>query len=455
MKTIFRYANVGILVAAIMAIGAVAGFAQDPPQNPCEDAAGITALDAKIREYLPKKAIEDRKVTIESSKQFIEKYGACEPNKEFTDYLKLQIPTMENALKKAIEAKEKADLLKRFDDSLTAKKWDDVYVSGKEILAKYPDEFRTVEIVLSSVGGEEAFKNNFKYSDDTLRYSKQSIADLEAGKSFTVGDKARYGLGAFEYPSKDDAIGWLNLYIGYVTQVGQKNKPGALSYLYKASQAGSSSNKNPIPYELIGSYYFDELNKVVEQIQAKAKEQKDTDPPDVIQKKVDEIKALVAMSNGINERAMDAFARASTLGKDAVYKAKMRKNVDDAYKLRFEKTTGVDAWITASIAKPFPDPKSPIAPISDPEPVKTTGEAGTGVGAANGSGIGNANGSGIGSANGTGVGGVKATSATPATKPATTPAKPATTKPTAPAPIKPATKPQAMVKKPVAKKKVI
>src|SRR6185295_4370029 len=102
-----------------------------------------------------------------------------------------------------------------------------------------------------------------------------------------------------------------------------------------------------------------------------SKDQKDSDPVDVAQKKVDDIKALVAMSNGTAERAMDAFARAYTFSTAAAYKAKMKKNVEDAYNVRFGKKEPVDSWISSAVAKPFVNTPTPIQPISDPEPAKT------------------------------------------------------------------------------------
>ena len=452
MKTIFRYANVGLLVAAIMAITAVAGMAQ----NPCEDAEGIGALDAKFRAQYALTDLDGRKSAIDTGKQFLEKYGSCgESTKDLTEYLKTQIPKMEESFKKAVLADIEKKLVARFNTALATSNWDEVYPSGKELIANYGDKYRDVELALATIGYDESYNNkNFKYNDDTVKFAKTSIADLEGGKTFS----ANYGIPKnFVYKSKDNALGWMNLTIGYIYQVPQKNKKDALPYLYKATQIASETAKNPIPYELIGGYYFDELNKLVEQIKTAEGLQNAADTPEVAQKKVDDIKALVAMANGTSERAMDAYSRALTyaLPTAAPYKAKMKKNVEDAYKLRFGKVDGVDAWIASVAAKPFPNPLMPIAPISDPEPVRT-GEAGTsagtpsggGMGAANGSGIGKANGTGAGAANGSGVGGAK---------PATTTTKPATTTPAKPAgPIKPpaAAKPSAMVKKPVVKKKV-
>ncbi|MFT3744299.1 MAG: hypothetical protein QM785_08385 [Pyrinomonadaceae bacterium] len=430
MKTIFRYTNVAVLTAMIFAAGALGTWAQDA----CGDAAGQTASYDNFLEKFKVKTIEGRKAFIEAAKQFMDKYGACDSAKENAAYFKAQIPKWEDAVKKMEEEARKTALVTRFDNALKAKNWDEVYPAGKDILAAYPEDFRVVEIVLAAVGGEEAFKANFKYNDDALRYAKASIADLEANKAFKVGDKERFGLSLanaynFEFANRADAIAWMNLYAGYIVGAGQKNKAAAAPYLYKASQASASdAAKNPVSFELIGNYYFEELNKVVEQIQAKIKDQKDTDAADVAAKKVEDIKALVAMSNGISERAMDAFSRAFTLAKDPAYKAKMKKNVADAYKVRFAKETGVDEWIASAIAKPFVNPTTPVAPITDPEPTTTTSNTsgpGTGTGAPSGTGIGAANGTGIGAANGSGIGGTKASPTTTTAKPAAAPAKPA------------------------------
>lgn len=445
MKTIFRYTNIALLSAALLAVAALGTFAQDV----CGDAVAQSADRDKITEQAKgRTTIEGRKTFGNTGKAFVEKFGACESAKDMVDWLKVQLPRNDEALKKMEADAAKAALLKRFDDSLKAKNWDETYASGKEVLQKYPGEFLAVELVLGSIGYDENFKATpvTKYNDDTLRFAKQALANLDAGKEF----KPSFGLAPFLYKTKEDATGWMNLTIGYITQVAQKNKTAAAPYLFKATQAtASDTSKNPIPYELIGFYYFDELNKVVDQIKAKEAEQKDTDTPEVATQKVEDLKKLVAMSNGVAERAMDAFSRAYTLGQAAPYKAKMKKNAEDAYKVRFGKVEGLDAWISSAVAKPFVNPTTPIAPVSDPEPVKTattttpgTGMAtgsGTGIGAANGTGMGAANGSGIGRGTGTGVGTGTGTGMAPTVvaKPATTPAKSTTPAPKTTKPAKP------------------
>ncbi len=262
MKTIFRYTNAALLGAVIFALGAVAVSAQDP----CADADGISTMGDSVRAKYADKTIDGRKAFLEVGKQFAEKYGACESGKELGEWLKIQLPRNEKLLADQIAAKAKADLLAKFDTGLKTKAYDDVYSSGKEILAKYPEVNFAVELVLGSFGYDELLdRKNAKYSDDTLKFAKQSLADLEAGKEFKPG----LGVAPFKYDNKDHAIAWMNLTVGTIYQVGQKNKVAALPFLfYKATQgpAGTDVSKNPNPYEFIGTYYFDELNKVVEDI---------------------------------------------------------------------------------------------------------------------------------------------------------------------------------------------
>lgn len=375
MKTIFRYTKAGLLAAAILTVGAVTGFAQ----NPCEDADGMTKMGDQVRaEYEGRSTVEGLRKFANTGKTFLEKYGACEPAKELADWLKGRLPWADQKIKDMVAAKEKEDRINRFNTALNAKNWDTVYSAGKEILTHYEDEFRVVELVLGSIGYDELFKGNPKYNAETLRFAKQSLANLEAGKEYKP-----LGIAPFTFKNREDAIAWMNLTIGYITQVGEKNKTAAAPYLFKATQATvSDTSKNPIPYELIGFYYFDELNKLVDQIKAKEADQKDTDTEEVAVQKVEELKKLVALSNGTAERAMDAFSRAFTLGKDAAYKKKMKENVQQAYKLRFGKDEGVDAWIASAVSKPFISPLTPVQPVTDPEPVKT--DAGSGAGSGNG-----------------------------------------------------------------------
>jgi len=414
-------------MAAIFAIGAVTASAQDP----CANIEVLTAAADKVREDFAnygKATFDGKQKTIDGGKDFVVKYGACEPTKDLTDYINKYVPGMETQLAAAKEKKAKDDLVARFDNALKAKSWNEVYASGKEILAKYPDEFRDAVLVLGSIGLDETAKTPrvTTWNDDTLKYAKMSIADLEAGKTFKT-----FGVREFKYKSKEDALGWMNYTIGFILAFDKNNKKDAVPYLYKATQLASDTKNNPIVFQSIGSFYFDDVKRLVGEVTALEARQDPTATPEVQKALVEEIKAKVAMVNGTAEAAIDAYSRAYKLAdptpKGKVYKDGLYKTISDLYNVRFGKATGIDAWITSTTAKPMPNPMNPVAPIRDPEPVAP-------------------------------VTTTTSTTPTPTAKPTpTTTVKPAPsgTKPAGPA-AKPASsgaKPQATVKKPVAKRK--
>lgn len=373
MKTIFRYVKLGLVVTALAVVGATAALAQDP----CADTAAINALDAKFRESWEKKPWAERQVAVDAGKEYLEKFGNCESVKEIADYLKTAIPTLEAGVKKQREQEELIALYKRFDDSIRAKKWDDTYAAGKEIVAKYPDNSLDQILALGSIGYDESFNKNYKYNADTVRFAKQAISMIESGKT-----SKKYGIFQWEYKTKENALGWMNLSIGYITYYADKNKKGALPHLYKASQAESDTKTNPLVFEAIGGYYFDEVSKLAEEVKAKIAAQVDTDTPEVKAQKEAEIKAKIALLNGYAERAMDAYARAHKVAKSTpdvkAYKDGLYKTMQSLYNVRFAKTDGMDAFIASLVSKPMPDPTSTVTPIvEEPKATDTTTGADT------------------------------------------------------------------------------
>jgi hypothetical protein len=360
MKTIFGYFSLALLVAAVSSVGA---FAQDI----CTDVAGQTELSQKFTDNYNKPDLAAQEVAVEAGKQFVEKYGACATQKELVEYYNKYIPGMEAKIKAAKAAKEKDALYARFNNAHTAKNWDELYAAGKEVLAKEPDNIDVI-LALGSVGYDESFKKNYKYNDDTIRYAKLAIQKLNAGASSKT-----YGVYEWTYGNKDNAIGWMNMSIGYATFLN--NKKDALPYIYQASLANSDTKKNPIVYETIGRFYYDQASSLLNEIKTLVADVKDTDPDDVKTQKAAAIKAKVALLNGNAERAIDAYARAYNLAKtDPAKKAYadiQYKKIQELYGVRFpdKPTTGVDAFITASVSKPMPDPTSAVTPI-EPEDVK-------------------------------------------------------------------------------------
>ena len=52
----------------------------------------------------------------------------------------------------------------------------------------------------------------------------------------------------------------------------------------------------------------------------------------------------------------------------------MKNTIDQVFKVRYGTTPPMseDQWIASTVTKPFVDPTTPVQPVADPEPVKTT-----------------------------------------------------------------------------------
>lgn len=369
MKRIFRYSLLSAAFAVILSAAGVSAFAQDA----CSDTAGRDALEKTIRDNSTVKTKEGRKKTADAGKEFLEKYGACKDEAgnligaDFVEWLKAKVPVYERAYEQMVKQEKIDGLTKQFFDGLKTNSWDAVYASGKELLAIDPEKFRPAEIVLGSIGYDAMTKKNLNtWNDDTLKYAKLSIADLEAGKTFEP-----LGFGDYSYKSKDDALGWLNYTIGYILSFDKKDKKQGVGYLYKAAQAKSATATIPDVYRSIGSYYIDEMNKRIEELQALVKAQDPNAPDDVKTAKVAEIKAKQGMVNGTAERALNAFAHAVALAskdpKNAAYTKAITETAKQIYGIRFGKPDGFDAYIATANGVAVPNPATAIEPVIDPD----------------------------------------------------------------------------------------
>lgn len=368
-----------MLAALFIAAGSTASLAQAG----CDDIDAINALDAKIRTNYSKSAT--LKIAIDAGKEFLEKFGACEAPAEFVTWLKGQMPTWEERYKKKVAGEELARLFARFDGGIASSNYDEVYASGKELLLLEPENVH-VMIPMGLFGLTESYKKNFKYNDDTIRYAKMAIEKLKAGaKPKMNGDKPvlnKAGQPAFSTWdfSKQEAIDELTYAIAYLTFYPKTDRKTALPYYYELSQSTGKYKNEPRVYGAIAEYYVAEAGKLGEEI-AKMIEKQKTLPTDEEKVKYDaEIKAKVGLFNGYTERALDAFIRAhkvapTATAADKTYKDGLYKTIQDLYKRRFDKDSamaGLDSYIAAAVAKPFPNPTSEVTPVIDPDPVTTT-----------------------------------------------------------------------------------
>lgn len=440
MKTIFRFLGLALLMSVFAVAGTTSAFAQDTaatPAGPCESLDAANALYAKVTENYANKDWKVRQIAVDSGEEYLKTYGACANFEAQVNYVKGSLDGWKKGIADQIIREKRAALFARYEPAAKAGNWDETYAAGKQIIDMDPDTALNVIIDLGSVALVEAAKKPpvTKYNEDSVKYARMAIQKLEAGKT-----TKNFGY-RFQYGSKNNAIGWLNYTIGYVTYFGQNNKKEGLSYIYKATQNEATKNL-PQVYSVIGDYYRDEVARLGEEIKGKA--------PGPDGRDTDETKALIAQLKAYAERAIDAYARAQNsvdLNKEPglkSYKEALGAQVETLYKVRFQKVDGLSAFVNTQLAKPLPDPTTVPTPIVEVEPEAAPAPATTGTPASS-----------------TGVkpgtpGTVKPTTApaTNGTKPATAPA-PTTKKPVS---VKgtttgTTTAVKAAVKKPVVKKK--
>jgi hypothetical protein len=233
--------------------------------------------------------------------------------------------------------------------------------------------------VLASIGYDNVATKNppvNTFNNDAVTFAKTAIQQIESGKT-------SQGWGAYAYnyivkdaagkvdaaKSKENALAWMNYSIAYIMNYSQNQKKDSLPYFYKAAQYNSGVKNNPTIYQAIGAWYLDEILAMDEKRKGIVKANGDQEN--------DESKKMWALQKGYADRAIDAYARAYKLANDnpktdAAYKKALYDKLQGLYKLRFEKTDGIDAYVASVMNKPMPNPATEVTPVAEETPATTT-----------------------------------------------------------------------------------
>lgn len=387
MKTIFRFLGLGVLMTTFVAVTTNVGYSQDTTATPdprCADVDGQTAVYTKFTGIYNKKTVAEMETALTTGKEFLEKYGACESLKEQIDFVKPHVARLETDIPVEKKRLELAPLFARFDagigkeGGIFAKNADEVYVSGKEILIRQPDNINII-VPLAVVGLYESYRNNNKYADDSIKYAHLVLSQLKAGKDASRKNKAGvpvYGVLKYEFP-KEDLINELTYAIGHLSFYAKNEKKVALPYFYELSQSASRYRDDPRVYAAIGSYFGTEVLRLNGEVAKLIAAQKAAPTDEAKFQMEPQIKSTIALLNGHAERALDAYSRAYKVAKNdtpanKTYRDELYKNLTVLYKGRFDKVDGLDTYIASLVMKPMPNPTSEVTPVTDPEPATTT-----------------------------------------------------------------------------------
>ena len=367
MKTIFRFLSTGVMAAALLAAGATLGYGQDTPNPSCADVDGHNALYTKFTEIYAKKTIPEMETALTTGKEYLEKYGSCEAFAEQVAFVRPHVARLETGIKRA-------KMVARYDAAVKADDPAEIVTAGKEFTALEPDNINLVVPMALSASYKSTKENNFKYADDAIRYSTLALGKIKSGWAFTKkDDKGTPIIGVFQYTyTKDAAVGELTYALASMNYYAKKDKKAALPLYYELSQSAGPFKSDPRVYGTIGDYYAEETAPIRIEIAKLIQQIKDATDDKVKADLDTQVKAKIAMLNGYTERTIDAYSRAHKVAKAGPYKDNLYKIMQELYKLRFDKDTGLDAFISSTLAKPFPDPTTPVTPVADPEPTTTT-----------------------------------------------------------------------------------
>ncbi|MGI9056591.1 MAG: hypothetical protein ACR2F2_12410, partial [Pyrinomonadaceae bacterium] len=351
MNKFLRVLGLGLMVATF----AFVGFAQTTQDE-------MTKLYNTYIEKYQSDKVTDLQIALDAAKQYVAKFNTTDNEAQVT-YFKEAIPTLEAAIKVKGETKlatEEKDAwyahLKNVVAANKSKNWEQAFTLGKQAIDKQfkyldngPLTTQTVKgqkldiaIGLGAMGFDRAaLDKNDTYNNDALNYLKSAIQQLESGQP---SDTTTFGKAVgYDLENKENALGLLNYYVGYIMYFRQKKEEEALSYFYKATQYNSAAKNFPAVYEKIGFKYYIKLAELdpirLAKIEANNKEDND------------ETKAMLAEEKGVADRGLEAYAKAIKMANapdskvSQQYKDELRANFEQLYKFRYGNTDGLEIYL--------------------------------------------------------------------------------------------------------------
>jgi hypothetical protein len=291
------------------------------------------------------------------------KYLACPADATDTDdasrtaYLQKWV----TAYEKISVVNEKAKRKGQLNEAITKKDYAKALDLGRQILADEPDYLEGY-INLSFAAYAAAAEGNKSFANDGANYAKKAIDIIESGKA-PADWKA----------NKEEALAKLNYWLA---SLKLESAPAeTIPYWIKAASS-ETFKKDVQAYYSLGVAYEAPAQKQI------------TDYNNTYNGKPESNESKLALENAnqMIDRAIDAFARAVALaGSDAKYaavKGDAMERLTSWYKIRHEKTDGLNELIAGILSKPLPPEPKPITTL--PTPSATTPTSGASNTAAGG-----------------------------------------------------------------------
>lgn len=290
-----------------------------------------------------------RDEAIRLGKLIIERFGNDELNKEVIDFVK----------KKVAEFEKDDKVCKRGPSGDGVhKNWKEFFASAKDIIAAEGDSPIALDVMLDlvSAGFDRVIvdKDN-TFISDTFFYAKLAAQKIEAGQ------KSKKWGAFFPFDTKENALGWLNYIVGWLSYYKLNQKQEALPFFYKATQNKNNNQKIVTAYRIIAEYYMENSKTLEVKFEQDSKNIRN-----------DDSKASLELIKGYKDRAIDAYSRAYKLLVENKEKKALIDNyyriLTTLYRSRFnldpkDKVESLDEYIEKLVNRPMPDLTAPIKPI--------------------------------------------------------------------------------------------
>ena len=318
----------GFVAAAFMAVALSTVAVAQPAQTAQSTQVGPETDDpVKIRLYMQfyDNHATNRTLAYQAAKDYLLKY--TKDKDQYIDYLT-----------KWVMFYERDERKRKLPGLINEKNFAEAYSTGAKILADEPNYLRA-QIDLGYAGYLAASAKNEAYNVDALRYARQAIQAIEAGKVPTEWAP---------FKGKDDTLAYLNYAVGFLTL---KTTPDqAIDALLKAAQYESDIKKTPSTYYFLAVAYESGPYKTnAADFQTKYAGKPETP----------ESKAALEKLNVLMDRIIDAYARAiAAAGTDPKTEQSRKEwmaQLTNYYKFRHaDSVAGIDEFIKAAPQKPLP-----------------------------------------------------------------------------------------------------
>lgn len=324
MEKITRLCLTTISTALLLFVFAVGVSAQrNPTMTEQQRDADKEQLFARYIEHKRIPQGNEQRLAYEAGKEYLRRFGTdLDPNVK--------------DVRKFVTEFENVHRQYEIDTPFRSKNYPKTFELGRVLLQKAPDDFYVLG-TLAQAGYEASLTGNASLNAETIQYARKAIQLLDDGK-ITKADP---------FKGIDVARGFLNFALGSLLR--EQAPVDAAAAFLKAVQADSPYRTDPIAYHGLGATT---LKGEFKQVSAEYNEKYAAKEPSAEQK------AMLERINHLEERVIDAYARAvalSTNPQQQEARTRVLAQLTALYKsFHNNSDAGLDELIATVLSKPLP-----------------------------------------------------------------------------------------------------